>query len=177
MNELEILTERLAGQRDLSDSDLKRLIESPEAEPFLFTEADRIRREHYGDEVYIRGLIEFTNFCKNNCFYCGIRAGNTAAARYRLTKEEILFCCEEGYSLGFRTFVLQGAKTHILPMISCVRSSPKSAGGFPAVPSPFRSEKSREKAIKNILTPAQTAIFCDTKRRTKRITESCTLPR
>lgn len=64
----------------------------------------------YGDEVYIRGLIEFTNYCKNNCSYCGIRQANFSATRYRLSKDEILACCEEGYGLGFRTFVLQGGE-------------------------------------------------------------------
>lgn len=64
----------------------------------------------YGKEVYIRGLIEFTNYCKNDCLYCGIRRSNCNADRYRLTKEDILTCCKEGYSLGFRTFVLQGGE-------------------------------------------------------------------
>ena len=76
----------------------------------LFAEADRIRREHYGDAVYLRGLIEFTNHCKNNCYYCGIRRNNTALHRYRLDSKTILACCEEGYALGFRTFVLQGGE-------------------------------------------------------------------
>ena len=76
----------------------------------LFAEADRIRREVYGDEVYLRGLIEFTNYCANNCFYCGIRAGNTRLDRYRLDKDTILGCCRAGYDAGFRTFVLQGGE-------------------------------------------------------------------
>ena len=69
-----------------------------------------MRRERYGDKVYVRGLIEFTNYCKNDCYYCGIRAGNRAAERYRLTAEQILDCCAAGYDLGFRTFVLQGGE-------------------------------------------------------------------
>lgn len=76
----------------------------------LFAEADRIRREVYGDEVYLRGLIEFTNYCANNCYYCGIRAGNTGLDRYRLDKDTILNCCRAGYDAGFRTFVLQGGE-------------------------------------------------------------------
>ncbi|MBE5941773.1 MAG: [FeFe] hydrogenase H-cluster radical SAM maturase HydE [Lachnospiraceae bacterium] len=68
------------------------------------------RKQHYGRKVYIRGLIEFTNYCKNDCFYCGIRCSNQNAIRYRLSKEEILTCCEKGYALGFRTFVLQGGE-------------------------------------------------------------------
>ena len=66
--------------------------------------------QHFGNKVFVRGLIEFTNHCKNNCFYCGIRAGNKNAVRYRLTKEEILTCCRVGNELGFKTFVLQGGE-------------------------------------------------------------------
>ena len=76
----------------------------------LAAAADKIRQQYYGKKVYIRGLIEFTNYCKNNCYYCGIRAGNAHAQRYRLSKEQILDCCAEGYKLGFRTFVLQGGE-------------------------------------------------------------------
>ena len=65
---------------------------------------------HYGNKIYIRGLIEFTNYCKNNCYYCGIRNSNKNAQRYRLTSEQILSCCETGWNLGFRTFVLQGGE-------------------------------------------------------------------
>lgn len=94
------------------DEELKQWIDTPgqEITEALAAAADRVRREHYGDEVYVRGLIEFTNYCKNNCYYCGIRRDNLNADRYRLTKEEILSCCEEGYHLGFRTFVLQGGE-------------------------------------------------------------------
>ncbi len=67
-------------------------------------------RSIYGNKIYIRGLIEISNICKNDCLYCGIRRSNTKAERYRLTKEEILACCEEGYPLGFRTFVMQGGE-------------------------------------------------------------------
>lgn len=76
----------------------------------LKKEAVRIRQEHYGNKVFTRGLIEFTNYCRNNCYYCGIRQGNRNVSRYRLTKEEILTCCRDGYELGYRTFVLQGGE-------------------------------------------------------------------
>ena len=68
------------------------------------------RKQRFGNEVFVRGLIEFSNYCKNNCFYCGIRCGNKNADRYRLTKEQILGCCEQGYQIGYRTFVLQGGE-------------------------------------------------------------------
>lgn len=76
----------------------------------LFAEAREVRQQSYGNTIYIRGLIEFTNHCKNDCFYCGIRKSNKNAERYRLSKEEILSCCKTGYALGFRTFVLQGGE-------------------------------------------------------------------
>ena len=104
------LVEKLTSERNLSDEELKRIIESSDCDTLLFEAADKRRREIYGDEVYIRGLIEFTNFCRNNCYYCGIRRDNRNAQRYRLTKDEILACCDEGYRLGFRTFVLQGGE-------------------------------------------------------------------
>lgn len=76
----------------------------------LRKEAVRIRKQYYGNKVYVRGLIEFTNYCKNNCYYCGIQAANQQVERYRLSEEEILGCCKDGYELGFRTFVLQGGE-------------------------------------------------------------------
>ncbi len=82
----------------------------PRITGYLAQEAVRVRRQYYGTKVFTRGLIEFTNYCKNNCHYCGIRGGNRNAVRYRLTREEILECCQEGYRLGFRTFVLQGGE-------------------------------------------------------------------
>ena len=76
----------------------------------LAARAEEVRQSYYGKDVYVRGLIEFTNYCRNNCYYCGIRAENKNADRYRLSAEEILECVEEGYTLGFRTFVLQGGE-------------------------------------------------------------------
>lgn len=110
MDENLFLIEKLKREQDLTDSELNRLIEGTENEQELFDAADSVRQKRYGDEVYIRGLIEFTNYCKNNCFYCGIRRDNKELDRYRLTEEEILSCCAKGYRLGFRTFVLQGGE-------------------------------------------------------------------
>lgn len=106
------LVEKLALTQDLSDEELLCLIgdESPDTQALLAEKADAIRRQWYGNDVYVRGLIEFTNYCKNNCYYCGIRRGNTKADRYRLTEEEILTCCRQGWALGYRTFVLQGGE-------------------------------------------------------------------
>src|SRR5690606_25339188 len=90
----------------------KELIEhrNPELSEYLFEKARAVRIENYGHDVYIRGLIEFSNYCRNDCYYCGIRRSNHKAERYRLTKEQILESCLIGYDLGFRTFVLQGGE-------------------------------------------------------------------
>ena len=106
------LAVRLAENHDLPDDALYTLITERNEETALFlrNEARVLCERIYGRFVYIRGLIEFTNYCKNDCYYCGIRRGNREAERYRLTEEEILSCCEAGYGLGFRTFVLQGGE-------------------------------------------------------------------
>lgn len=103
---------RLEQDRDLPDRDLLDLIvmQDTEAEALLAQRAAAVRQQVYGRDVFIRGLIEFTNYCRNDCFYCGIRRSNACAQRYRLTREEILACCRTGYGLGFRTFVLQGGE-------------------------------------------------------------------
>ncbi len=101
---------KLEALRDLGDEEFRTLLETDAYDEELFAAADRVRREIYGTDVYVRGLIEFTNYCKNNCYYCGIRRDNAAAERYRLTPEQIYGCCREGYALGYRTFVLQGGE-------------------------------------------------------------------
>ena len=106
------LIDRLAAERNLNDEELLALItmEDGEADRYLARRAAAVRDRVYGKEVFIRGLIEFTNYCRNDCNYCGIRRSNRNCSRYRLTQEQILGCCEAGYGLGFRTFVLQGGE-------------------------------------------------------------------
>lgn len=101
---------KLKEEKNLSDEEFLKLLSTNEYDSELHTLADEVRREIYGEDVYIRGLIEISNYCKNDCYYCGIRRGNKSAVRYRLTKDDILACCEEGYKLGFRTFVMQGGE-------------------------------------------------------------------
>ena len=101
---------KLLKTENLSDGELLELITTDKYDNELFFAADKVRRENYGTDVYVRGLIEFTNYCKNDCYYCGIRHGNKNAVRYRLSHEDIMECCREGYALGFRTFVLQGGE-------------------------------------------------------------------
>lgn len=87
---------------------IKKNKETP-SQPLL-DEAVKVREKHYGRKVFVRGLVEFTNYCKNDCYYCGIRCGNKNAHRYRLTEEQILNCADEGHRLGFNTYVLQGGE-------------------------------------------------------------------
>lgn len=107
-----MLAEKLIRQGRLTKKEYATLLETitEEEKEALKQHAVFLRKKYYGDKVYVRGLIEFTNYCKNNCYYCGIQSSNENAERYRLTKEEILECCQEGYQLGFRTFVLQGGE-------------------------------------------------------------------
>lgn len=110
--EKESCLQALEEGKILTRGQWKTLVSDPceEDAKLLAQKAARIRDERYGKNVFVRGLIEFTNYCRNDCYYCGIRNGNARAQRYRLTKEEILECCREGYALGFRTFVLQGGE-------------------------------------------------------------------
>lgn len=112
MNKLFSLIDRLEKEHCLALEEYQYLLENrtPEAADYIAQKAVAVRCGIYGKDVYIRGLVEISNVCKNNCFYCGIRRENGACSRYRLTHEDILACCKEGYALGFRTFVLQGGE-------------------------------------------------------------------
>ena len=106
------LIDRLKAERTLPDRELLLLLTqagSRERE-YLFAQARQVSQARFGSWVYTRGLIEFTNYCRCDCYYCGIRRGNQKASRYRLEPEEILRRCADGYRLGFRTFVLQGGE-------------------------------------------------------------------
>ncbi len=110
---MNLLLDRLARGEDLTPGQWVSLLEQsrdPALREELFQRSVALRRQYFGDTVYLRGLIEFTNYCRNDCYYCGIRRSNACVNRYRLTQEEILACCRQGYELGFRTFVLQGGE-------------------------------------------------------------------
>lgn len=106
------LIDKLEKQHQLTREEWIRLIagRDEESTAYLFEKARYWQHKYFGNQVYSRGLIEFTNYCKNDCYYCGIRRSNRKVERYRLTKEQILECCKTGYTLGFRTFVLQGGE-------------------------------------------------------------------
>ncbi len=106
------LIEKLENGQRLCEREFQQLIENrtPELAALLAEKAVGARNCVYGHRVFLRGLVEFTNYCKNDCYYCGLRCSNWAAQRYRLTEAEILECCREGQRLGFRTFVLQGGE-------------------------------------------------------------------
>lgn len=110
--ELRQLIRRLQESRSLQKDEWIRLIagRTPELAEYLFALARAEKHRFYGRDVYVRGLIEFTNYCRNDCLYCGIRKSNSRTVRYRLSEDEILSCCRTGYGLGFRTFVLQGGE-------------------------------------------------------------------
>ena len=97
--------------KQLTKDELTTLICSRQEEAqFLRDYAVRTARERFGRSIFVRGLIEISSYCKNDCYYCGLRASNTTAERYRLSEAQILECCQQGYSAGIRTFVLQGGE-------------------------------------------------------------------
>ena len=111
MNVKELLLE-LYKNNTLEENQLVYIIENldDKTKELLFELSLKTKIEHFGNAVYMRGLIEFSNYCKQDCEYCGIRKGNKNADRYRLTREQIFECCDEGYRLGYRTFVMQGGE-------------------------------------------------------------------
>ena len=128
--EFELITQ-IREHQSISREQFETLMMCEDAQviDFLHQQAREVADGIYENKVYIRGLIEFTNYCKNDCLYCGIRRSNAKANRYRLTKEEILECCKVGYELGFRTFVLQGGEDpyftddRICEIVSAIRTA------------------------------------------------------
>ena len=104
--------DKLRQEKTLQPEEFRQLLTKCDAETLrhINKQAQEVSLQHFGNKIYIRGLIEVSNCCRNNCFYCGIRKGNSHIKRYRLSMESILDCCKEGYALGFRTFVLQGGE-------------------------------------------------------------------
>lgn len=133
---LKDFVDRLCNGEELSKDELLSLISTTDRQEiaYLCEKANQKKEEHFGKTVYIRGLIEFTNYCKNDCFYCGIRCSNKKTVRYRLSLQEIMDTCKIGEALGIETFVLQGGEdpyftdTKILEIISQIKKQyPKKA--------------------------------------------------
>lgn len=112
MSDIKALIDTLETERILTREEFITLLTDYREEDAEYAKekASKTAKQFFDNKVYTRGLIEFTNYCKNDCYYCGIRRSNTNVKRYRLSEEEILSCCEQGYELGFRTFVLQGGE-------------------------------------------------------------------
>lgn len=109
---MRIWVDKLRQENSLPAEGYKALLTCRDAAviSYLHQQAREVAQAHFGNKIYIRGLIEISNCCRNNCYYCGIRKGNVRTERYRLSRETILNCCRQGYELGFRTFVLQGGE-------------------------------------------------------------------
>lgn len=112
MAQIKQLIDKLEAERVLSREEFILLLSglTEEDTQYLSERARLTARRYFGNKIYTRGLIEFTNYCRNDCYYCGIRRSNRNVERYRLTVGEIMNCCREGHELGFRTFVLQGGE-------------------------------------------------------------------
>ncbi len=109
---MQSLIDKLHREKILTPAELTSFLNSytKDASNYLLAKSRGVADEFFGKKIFVRGLIEFTNICKNDCFYCGIRKSNLNCQRYRLTKDDILSCCQKGYGLGMRTFVLQGGE-------------------------------------------------------------------
>ena len=106
------LIDALKDGNRLQENDFLQILTDADADDVEYARqlANDLRVKHFGNVIFLRGLVELTNHCKNDCLYCGIRRSNTSVVRYRLSKEQILNCLEQGYAAGLRTLVLQGGE-------------------------------------------------------------------
>ena len=168
------LIDRLHKEHTLTKEEFITLIKerNEESASYLASLAREEAVNIYGNGVFPRGLVEFTNYCKNNCYYCGIQGSNPNANRYRLSKEEILSACENGYQLGYRSFVLQGGEDPhytdevMVPIVS------ESATLI--VPSHFLLGNAPKKVIKNYMMQVLIVICFDMKLLTQSFTRNST---
>lgn len=123
------IIEQIRDTKDITREQLELILttENKESVDVLRRTAREVADAVYGNKIFMRGLVEISSHCKNDCLYCGLRRSNTTAVRYRLTDEKILECCDNGYRLGFRTFVLQGGEdpwfddTRMCRIVSAIR--------------------------------------------------------
>ena len=165
------LIDKLRSNRRLDAGEYKALLLSRDIE--LAAYLQELAREEalarFGNKIFIRGLIEITNHCRNNCYYCGIRKENRNIVRYELAQEEILSCCHEGYRLGFRTFVLQGGEAPVVKDEGMVGRALLPPSGNPSriVPLPYPWARNRGKPTNVSSWQVPTAICYGTKPATK----------
>ena len=127
---MKCIVDKLRIQQRLAPEEYRTLLtmRDPQDVDYLMTQAREVAQQQFGRGIYLRGLIELTNVCRNDCLYCGIRRSNGHVLRYTLTREQVLACCEQGYEIGFRTFVLQGGEwgeersTWIADLVSDIRT-------------------------------------------------------
>ncbi len=121
MQDVKALIDKLDKENALSLDEWEELIRGrcDQVAEYAAEIARQRSKEIFGNRIYTRGLIEISNYCKNNCYYCGIRRDNRQVERYRLSREDILSCADIGEELGFRTFVLQGEKMLTIRIRSC----------------------------------------------------------
>ena len=175
---MKIWVDRLKQEHTLPPEGYKALLTCTHVDvtTYLHRQAQKVTQARFGNNIYIRGLIEISNCCRNNCYYCGIRKGNPHVARYRLSPESILDCCKQGYALGFRTFVLQGGEDPALTddrietIVATIRRHYPDCAITLSL-----GEKSRE-AYERSFTLEPIATCYGTKLTTRRITANCTLP-
>ena len=162
------LIDRLHKEHTLTKEEFITLIKerNEESASYLASLAREEAVNIYGNGVFPRGLVEFTNYCKNNCYYCGIQGSNPNANRYRLSKEEILSACENGYQLGYRSFVLQ--------MKLWSLSWQRSESATLIVPSRFLLGNAPKKVIKNYMMQGLIVICFDMKLLTQSFTRNST---
>lgn len=170
--------DKLRQERTLRPEEFRQLLTGCDADSLriINEQAREVSLRHFGNRIYIRGLIEISNCCRNNCYYCGIRKGNPHVARYRLSPESILDCCKQGYALGFRTFVLQGGEDPALTddrietIVAAIRRH------YPDCAITLSLAKSHAKRMNVSFTLEPIATCYGTKLTTRRITANCTLP-
>lgn len=171
------LIEQLYREGTLPPGDLYTLLSKCTADDLAFIneKAREVTFRHFGNRIFIRGLIEVGNCCHNDCLYCGIRRSNRNIERYRLSQETILACCREGYELGFRTFVLQGGEDTWLTDERAESLSQPSGTAGPIQPSHSHWENAPPDPMNASSGPEPTAISCAMKPTTPPITPGCIL--
>lgn len=170
------LIDRLHKKHTLTKEEFITLIKerNEESASYLASLAREEAVNIYGNGVFPRGLVEFTNYCKNNCYYCGIQGSNPNANRYRLSKEEILSACENGYQLGYRSFVLQGGEDPhytdevMVPIVAEIRKR------YPDCAITLSLGNAPKKVIKNYMMQGLIVICFDMKLLTQSFTRNST---